>query len=305
MVSMSREPDSRVLRYLRFYSERITGRTEDQIAHDLDFGSPAALYRQLSQDGFPVCPVCGETPVKPNHCRENQGRRRRRARRGTGQAIELPPAKGAEPLFRKAIEYLEASLLLLDSRREFYRDKRFETVSDYSNASATYAREGFPPGEEWDQKWRELCEQHGQDPSVESFFVQHAPTTFSEGATQSPPEPLTELIASYVLAGKPLEPLLDALHPDPSQAEQERLVQAIEELGHKAGQLGTLVRGGTIRRGPSTGELSRSEQNAARFISDQLRQGVSEAEISEVLGKHGFSVPEITRLMNLKIEPPQ
>jgi len=200
---------------------------------------------------------------------------------------------------------MESDLLPLESRREVYRDERFDTVSDYPNASATYAREGFPPGEEWDEKWRELCVKYGHDPSVDSFFLPSAPITTSEGATRIPPEPLTQLIALYVLAGEPLEALLDALHPEPSEADRQRLHQAIEELWHKAGQLATLVRGGVIRRGPSTGDVSPREQTAARFISDQLSKGTPAEEIHAVLRKRGYSQQEITRLKNLKIEPPQ
>src|SRR5215216_6364092 len=166
MTSRPSKPDDRVLRYVRLCAGRTHEHTEDQIARDLDFGSPAALYQKLSQDGFPVCTVCGETPASPDHCAENKGRRQRRARRGTGQAIELPPAKRAENLFHKAIKRMESDLLPLESRREVYRDERFDTVSDYPNASATYAREGFPPGEEWDEKWRELCVEYGHEPSV-------------------------------------------------------------------------------------------------------------------------------------------
>jgi hypothetical protein len=303
MVSMSREPDSRVLRYLRLCSERITGRTEDQIAHDLGFGSPAALYRQLSHDGFPVCPVCGDTPVKTNHCRENRGRRR--AKRGTGQAIELPPARRAEDLFRKAIRNVETDLLHLNLRREFYGDERFDAVSDYPETSITFAREKLPPGEEGDEIWRELCIKVGHDPSVDSFVRTPVPTITYLGATQSPPEPLTQLIALYVLAGEPLDALLDALHPDPSEGDKQRLHQAVDELWRKAGQLATLVRGGVIRRGPSTGEVSPHERAAAHYISHQLSKGIAKAQIHEALRKLGYSQQEITRLKNLKIEPPQ
>jgi hypothetical protein len=305
MASIPSKPDDRVLRFVKFYGKRIQGRAEDQIARDLDFGSPVALYQKLSQDGFPVCPVCGETPARPNHCAKIKGRRQRRARRGTGQAIELPPAKGAENLFSKAISNMERDLLPLDSRKEVYRDERFETISDYPNASASLYRDTFPPGEAGDEEWRKLCEKYGQDPNVDSFFAENAPTYFSEGATKSPPSPLTELIALYVLANEPLATLLNALHPDPAEANQERLDQAVEELRHKAGQLATLVRGGIIRRGPSTEELTPREQSAARFISDQLSKGTPEAEIREVLRGRGYSQQEFTRLKNLKIEPPQ
>jgi hypothetical protein len=39
----------------------------------------------------------------------------------------------------------------------------------------------------------------------------------------------------------------------------------------------------------------------ARFISRQLREGVPEAEIYELLRKRGFSQLEITRLRDLKL----
>jgi hypothetical protein len=304
MTSRPSKPDDRVLRYVQLCVGRTHDRTEDQIAQSLDFGSPAALYQQLSQDGFPVCPECGETPVKPNHCKKNKGRRQRQARRGTGQAIELPPAKNAEDMLRQAIERLQTDLLPLDSRREVYKDERFETVSDYPNASTTRYRDDFPPGAEGDEEWRKLCEEKGQDPSLDHFFDSYAPIFFAEGATQNPPSPLTELIAVYVLAGMPLEPLLNVLHPNLAELDQERLDQAVDELWHKAGQLATLARGGIIRRGPSTGELSLKEQNTASFITSQLRQGVSETEIVDLLRERGYSQQEITRLKNLNIDSP-
>ena len=300
MTSKPSKPDDRVFRYVRLCVGRTHEHTEDQIARDLGFGSPAALYQKLSQDGFPVCPVCGETPAKPNHC-TRKGQRQRRAKRGTGQALELPPAKRAETLIHKAIQNMETSWLYLDSRREFYRDERFDTISDQPNASATHYRDVYPPGEEGDEIWRKLCERHGQDPSVDHFFAPVAPIATSEGASQIPPEPLPELIALYVLSGEPLHPLLESLHPNPSEVNQVRLDQAVEELWHTAGQLATIVRGGVIRRGPSTGELAPIEQSIARFISKQLREGVSEAEIYELLRKRGFSQLEIRRLRDLKL----
>jgi hypothetical protein len=225
--------------------------------------------------------------------------------RGTGEAVELPPAAAAVDLLRGAIDKIGSSVSLLYSRKEFYRDERFETVSDYPNAGATYTRAGLPPGEEGDRKWREICEEHNQDPNVKSFTLLEAPTTFTEGATQSPPWPLTELIALYVLAGKPLDPLLEALHPDPTEVNEERLHQAIEELRLKAGQLARLVRGGVIRQGPTTGDLSPPEQNASRFINRRSGEGASETDTRKLLKEHGISSSEFTRLKNLKIEPPQ
>jgi hypothetical protein len=305
MVSIPSKPDHSVLRYVQLCAARSHNRSEDQIASDLGFGSPTALYQQLSQDGFPVCPVCGETPVKPHHCKKNKGQRQRRAKRGSGQAIDLPPAKNAEDMLRRAVERLRSDLLPLDSRTEIYKDERFEAVSDYPGASTTWYRDIFPPGAEGDEEWRKLCEKHGQNPGIDHFFAPHDPIFFPEGVTQNPPSPLTELIATYVLASEPLEPLLEALHPNPAEVDEERLDQAVDELRHKAGQLATIVRGGIIRRGPSTEDLSLSEHNAASFITSQLRQGVPAAELRALLRERGYSQQEFTRLKNLNIQSPQ
>jgi hypothetical protein len=196
---------------------------------------------------------------------------------------------------------MEKALWTLDSRKEFYRDERFDTISDHPNASATYYRDVYPLGEDGDEEWRRLCEKHGQDPSVDHFFAPVAPIATSEGASQIPPEPLPELITLYVLAREPLDSLLETLHPNPSEAKQERLDQAVQELWHKAGQLATLMRGGIIRTGPSTGELSPREQSIARFINRRLREGASEAEIYKLLRKQGFSRAEVNRLKDLKL----
>jgi hypothetical protein len=307
-MSVHEKLDQRDLRYLKFVFGRAQGAPDREIVEELnepDIDSPQVLFRQLSRDGYPVCSECGKAPVKGKHCEQPSQKRRRRARRGTGEAIELPPAAAAVELLRPAIDKLGSSVSLLYSRREFYRDERFETVSDYPSASRTYRRAELPPGEEGDRKWRELCEEHNQDPSSSSIFVLEAPTTFAEGATQSPPWPLTELIALYVLVGKPLDPLLEVLHPDPAKVDEERLHKAIEALRLKAGQLATRVRGGIVRTGPSTGELSPLDQNAARFINRRAGEDASETETRKLLKELGISSSEFTRLKNLKIEPPQ
>lgn len=59
-----------------------------------EFRKLAALYKRLANDGFPVCEVCGETPAQPEHCKELEGKRKRRATHA-GENIELPPASAA------------------------------------------------------------------------------------------------------------------------------------------------------------------------------------------------------------------
>jgi len=66
---------------------------------------------------------------------------------------------------------METDLSQLNLRREFYRDERFDAVSDYPETGTTFARESLPPGEEGDEKWRELSTKYGHDPSVDSFIL--------------------------------------------------------------------------------------------------------------------------------------
>jgi hypothetical protein len=50
---MPKKPDERALRYVKFCVLRQQGAEEDWIAQKLGPGTPEALYKQLSQDGFP------------------------------------------------------------------------------------------------------------------------------------------------------------------------------------------------------------------------------------------------------------
>ena len=55
---MPKKPDERALRYVKFCVLRQQGAEEDWIAQKLGPGTPEALYKQLSQDGFPSCTAC-------------------------------------------------------------------------------------------------------------------------------------------------------------------------------------------------------------------------------------------------------
>ena len=68
MNAAQKTPHPWDLRYLRFVTGRLHGHPDEEIAAELELGSPAALYRQLNKDGYPVCPECGEAPVTGEHC---------------------------------------------------------------------------------------------------------------------------------------------------------------------------------------------------------------------------------------------
>jgi hypothetical protein len=155
-------PDERDTRYLQFVTRRLNNQRDAEIATNLGFASPLALYRRLSEDGYPVCPECGAAPVKDidKHCEPTAQKRERRARRGTDEAVELPPAAAAADLLRGAIERMKGNVSSLYSRKEFYRDDRFETTQHIPSASAAFRRDQFPDEETWRQK----CEEYGEDP---------------------------------------------------------------------------------------------------------------------------------------------
>lgn len=130
------------------------------------------------------------------------------------------------------------------------------------------------------------------------------------GATQIPPEALVRVIGAYALLGIPLDVLLDAFHPDPASVDaqtRERLEQAAQELRDKAGQLSTVARGGKIRRGPSTEEISPEELEAAYWMRRLQNDGVPVEDIPRVLKKYnvgGFSREKLSELRKLQIQPP-
>jgi hypothetical protein len=140
-------------------------------------------------------------------------------------------------------------------------------------------------------------------PPIETVVQEDGDIAIPRGAGQSPAEPLTTLIGVAVLAGYPLSPLLRALHPDPSTIRSERLEQAVQEVRDKVRQLARLVRGGNIRRGPTTEEVSPLEQHAAWEMSGLLHAGATKQEIEDHLKELGFGKESISRLRDLHLDP--
>jgi hypothetical protein len=119
-----------------------------------------------------------------------------------------------------------------------------------------------------DEDWKDICQRFGKDPHSETFELWNARFVEPAGATQSPQEPLTKLIAIYILTGLPLESLLGRLHFAPetvNEAELRRHIegeivkkrrngktstQHIPGLKTKAAQVAKLICGGTLRQGP-------------------------------------------------------
>src|SRR5215204_1040688 len=90
-VSIQTSADPRLLTYLQFYQKRLDGRSAPEIVAALEAGSPAELYTELKNYGFPVCEVCGATPVTGVHCKVPQTKHERQARGSARQgSCRLP-----------------------------------------------------------------------------------------------------------------------------------------------------------------------------------------------------------------------
>lgn len=283
---MSREPSPQALRFIKLLTYRLNELREEEIANKLGFDSPTELYRQVSQDHYPICPVCGATDVPRSHCSPEK-EYKRKARRGTSEAEELPPAEAAAPLFYQALKKLDWAVGDLQNRHEYWHDGRFVAQEVFN---APVLRNG---------KW-----------------IDKATTNIPLGGKQHPADPLTTLIAVYVLAGLPLKPLVDKLHRAPETVDLEYLEAQIAgqktTKGHKPGlrskaeHLARLVRGAPspLKPGRDTGEYSEREQNAIWYMRDLEARGFSRSAIVQEMTKRGFSTEDIERFSNFRNLPP-
>jgi len=304
-MSIQKNLDERDFRYLQFVVARAHGATDEEVVKELndpDIDSPQVLYRRLKSDGHSICPICGATYVEENHCRsleDEQGKLK--PQQSGGEAEELPPAASATGLFRDALFVLETEISLLSHRREFLQDERFIVKHEFSGeAGESYERHYRRDMSE--TAWREYCQHYGGDPSLDYFDVP-IDVTSPGGVSQAPPEPLTRLIAVYVLSGLPVDLLVNALHPDSEAADMEELHKHINGqkrekskfpgLRSKAEDVAKLVRGRRqLRTGRTTGELTRVQEEAAVYIQLRRREGESDTEILRELREgHGFARP--------------
>jgi hypothetical protein len=255
---------------------RKEGLSEDDIAKRLGFTtrlvtSPGVMHGQLQRWGFPDWLVYpeghearrqhDETPEskgegrartfgqaeEPGHCEKPAGRRSQ-AKVNSGALVKLPPANAARNLFLDALEGLKTYVDSLDIEEDWlWGDKRYITAWVDRDVYEVIHR-----AECSKEEWEELCERHGANPketdAVDVRTVESGPA----GLNRTPPEELAALIAAYVfspdgLKRRPLEPLLEVLHPDPAVADKEQLRAKIEEFAKVAGHLAMIVRGGSLR----------------------------------------------------------
>ncbi len=300
-------PDPRDVRYLKLVFGRAQGATDAAVVTDLsdpDINSPQVLYRRLHNDNYPVCPICGEAPVRPGHCQERPVQRRPRS---AGEARDLPPASTAMPLFRERIEALVEAVEGLPHLVERSQGGRFVGASVYHDP-ILFFREQFS-----EDQWRKVCEAQGEDPASDRVLATGLSTRNPVGASQAPPRPLTILIAAYALADGNMDELLRVLHPNPSEADADKLSRLLyakksehgeDGLVRRAEQVATLVRGGKVGRGAPPPEISPREHNTACHITHRREHGWSWDQICEELIPKGFTRDDISRLSALELRWP-
>jgi hypothetical protein len=319
-VSVYEKLEGRDLRYLKFVFGRAQDWPIEAIIKELDdpqFSSPQVLYRQLAQDGYPVCPECGEAPTNVTHCA--QARQKRQPGPGTGRGTELPAALPASELFADVLRGLLASVEDLEYRHDRSQDGRIvgtDTIAGPAYLSRWYENKGKTIENFSEEQWNDLCARHRQDPAVEGFWVEGGGLTRAAGAARQPAEPETILIGVYALAGGDMERLLEILYPGtPTQEAREAIRKRVEGkkksdkidgLKAIAGQLATLVRGQSLAGSPPPA-LTAVEHDAACHITVLRDERYSDEEIVAKLSNHTMadgsklSMEDVRRLGNLRL----
>ena len=273
--------------------------SDDEMAKKLGFSSAEYLYAQLGHWGLRI-----PDWMRDKATTKERRRKARRPRQGSGALLELPPARGAVGQISKALGKLSNSTKELEQRKEYEQDKRF-VVKREVPLTRVHKRDELP-----DSVWRELCAQHGKDPTA-AEVVEEAPTIIEVpvGGSRIPPAPLPSLLAVYALSGEPLGALIDKLHPSAEEVDREAFSRALAEIQERldlaAGQLALLMRGGEVKPGAPPGELSWPELWAAKRIREDRALHRSDEEILWSLRAHPelseLTKEEYSRLANLPL----
>jgi hypothetical protein len=235
----------------------------------------------------------------------------RRRGRKSGPVEELPPASNAIPLFREALDVLVRDNEGLRHRKETRQGRHYpyRTVSRKTVS---------------DKEWDYFADLFGLDPVARDYLYFGGGDIKHGTSSRAPLPPLPELIGTYLLAGGEVEPLVEALHPNPSEADWSEITKYIE--GRKVGarhqdgiksialRLASLIRGDTLAKGkPPPGEsghnLNLSHRIAARRAAGR-KTGVSDKQIYEELlinlrlSKEEFPWDEFRRLADLGLKLP-
>lgn len=316
MNKVTKDQEGKARRFVNFCRLRFTlGLTDTQIAREMQFRSAEMLYKQLEQDGSPVCGVCGLLYPDRAHREGHKDKRKKRQPGvgGGGRRVKLPDASDPRSLFRRAIEDLDEYLAFVDVEESWlegnveegqFKGKHFITHYVDREAREVATREEFT-----DEQWKELCEEHDADPASDQVVLSFGEAT-AGGVGRTPSVFLTALIAAYALAHQPLTPLIEALHYEPDSVPRDELNANVDELHRVAGHLAARVRGGVVERGRGIEEIPREEHFAAWLIQGLKEEGASsDEEIHERIRKtfpsfDWLTPKEIDRIRRERLEPP-
>ena len=289
----------------------LSGDSEDEIASEVGFGSAAAMHHQLRMWGLAgLLPV--EKEEQARKAKASQAGDERKARRGGGDAEELPPAADAIELFQAAIGRLKSDLAHITYLEEVLQDGRFAQTLYYPEEAEmhpdVYVRESVSP-----ERWEELCAEQGEDPTATYTLHVHRNRRFVAEASPFPAMQLVRLIAAYLVCARSwreVELLLERLHPRSGEPDVEKIKRHLtgetpwrdrdDALLPITKRLAKLVRGGEVKRGLDPGRLDSVDHTVARHIRDLRQQGVPEQEIRRVLREeHEVPEDEISRLSKI------
>ena len=218
---------------------------------------------------------------------------------------EVANAGAAADLFKEALDGLMRVVEDLEDLDLSYQGKRF------AGSYRLTGRWTFLRKHESEQGWREICEEYGQDPQVETFSVDGLSGSESLGVSPYPPRDLVALIAAYALSDRPLELLLEALFPGHSQEDLEEVRTLSDQtkrqdgkdgLQRTAQQFAAAIYGRRVGKGIRPEESPRQHKLACH-ITARREHGVPDEQILQYIRNKGYelSKEEFNRLASLEL----
>jgi hypothetical protein len=262
--------------------------SEDEIAKRAQFGTAEAMHHQLKTWGLTglLPPEKQDETPKPKAAEVN----REQKARNSGPPEELPAAYDAADLLRGALDQLREHVEMLEHLSLVYQGGRF---------AGTYTFEGSWASEE-------------QDGDASDVEIVYAPDAFRAPteAGPYPPRELVALIAAYALAGRPMEPLLEALYPTYSQTDLEEIHKHLYEtksprsrdgLLRTAQQFAAAAYGRRVGRGAAP-EQPAGDHLLACYITLRREAGATDEEIHQEILNTGreLSMEDFARLAKLE-----
>lgn len=280
--------------------------SDEQIAQELDFGSVGAMRKYLHNLGVPEWVTHGDPTAEIPKALERD--RPERQGRSSGPVKELPPATAAAPLFEEAIEALTEAVESLEHRREHIQGGRF-VVGEVYDEPVYFPRSSFS-----DAEWHALCRSYDVDQDARGFWDHDSGIKNAVGASKTPAAPLPFLIGVYALWNGHLGELVRVLHPDPTNANSDKIGRLLygtkrqhgaDGLFRIAEQLATEVRGLRTDRGAPPPLVSAREHNLACQVTFYRERGMSDEEIYQKWKGLELTRDDVSRLGGLRYRWPE